>query len=236
MGERSDPLCDGTRAERRDDERSAPREETPAPARGAQPGNDLELVFARRRELSANFGEAFLVFPRQCPLSGVGRTFVSPAVVAVHDLNAKAATHSAVGMSTCAAGPGHLVNARSRLDRLAAVLVMEGKDVRSSREGSIFDVTANMSSSSLPIDMPLIVCTQNVFPGAEDIDARSSKPIATTWPLYTVMARPASIIIRFSLRIIGVSDGPNQEGERDFLRRCVLGSSGAQVLDHSRNA
>jgi len=113
--ERSDPLCDGTSAERRDDERSAPREETPAPSRGAQPGNDLKLVFARRRELSAHFGEAFLVFPRQCPPSGVGRTFVSPAVVAVHDLNAKAPTRSAVSTSTCAAGPGHLVNACSRL-------------------------------------------------------------------------------------------------------------------------
>ena len=106
MGKRSDPLCDGTRAERRDDERSAPHEETPAPARGAQPGNDLELAFARRGELSANFREAFLVFTRQCPPAGVGRTLVSPAVVAVHILNAKGETRSALGTSTCAAARG----------------------------------------------------------------------------------------------------------------------------------
>ena len=91
VGERADPLCDGTSAERRDDERKSPREETPAPTTGARPGNDLELLLARRRELSADYGEAFLVFPGQCPLSGVGWTLVSPAVVADHDLNAKAA-------------------------------------------------------------------------------------------------------------------------------------------------
>jgi hypothetical protein len=114
VGERSDPLCDGTRAEHRDDECSAPGEKTPAPSRGAQSGNDLELAFARRRELPANFGEAFLVFPRQYAPSGVGRTCVSPAVVVIHDLNAKAATLGAVGMSSCGE-QGHLVNARSRL-------------------------------------------------------------------------------------------------------------------------
>ena len=71
-------------------ERSAPREETPVPTRGAQSGNDLELLFARRRELSANFGQAFFVLPGQRPLSSVDRTFAPPAVDAVHDLNAKA--------------------------------------------------------------------------------------------------------------------------------------------------
>ena len=40
---------------------------------------------------------------------------MSPAVVAVHDLNAKAATHSEVSTSTCDTEPEDLVNARSRL-------------------------------------------------------------------------------------------------------------------------
>jgi hypothetical protein len=108
VGKRSNPLCDGTRGKSRDDERSAPREETPAPARGAQPGNDLELVIARRGELSANFGEAFFVFPRQRPLAGMGRTLVPPAVVAVHIPNAKAETRAAVGTSTISAAQGRL--------------------------------------------------------------------------------------------------------------------------------
>ena len=115
MGERSDPLCDGTRAERSDDERSGPGEKTPAPSRGAQSGNNLELVFARRRELSANFSEAFLGLPRQYPLSGMGRTFVSPALVAIHDLNARAATLGAVGTTT-GGESGDLANARSWLE------------------------------------------------------------------------------------------------------------------------
>jgi hypothetical protein len=114
VGERSNPLCDGTRAERRHDERSGPGEKTPAPSRGAQSGNNLKLVFARRRELSANFSEAFFVLPRQYPLSGVGRTFASPALVTIHDLNARAATLGAVG--TASGGEsGNLANARSRL-------------------------------------------------------------------------------------------------------------------------
>lgn len=90
MGERSDPLCDGTRAESQGDERSGPRQDTPTPSGGAQPGNDLELVFAGRGELSPYFGEALLVLPRQDPPSGVGRPFGSCAGVAVHDLKAKA--------------------------------------------------------------------------------------------------------------------------------------------------
>jgi hypothetical protein len=100
VGERSDPLCDGSGGEGRDDERSGPGAKTPAPSRGAQSGNNLELVVARRRELSANFSEAFLVLPRQYPLAGVGGTSVAPAPVAIHDLNARAATLGAVGTSS----------------------------------------------------------------------------------------------------------------------------------------
>ena len=85
--------------ERGDDERGPPREQSPAPSRGAQRGDDLEVGLARGWELSAEFGEAFFVLPGQRPLSGVGRTFVSPAVAAVHDRNAKAATRGAVGTS-----------------------------------------------------------------------------------------------------------------------------------------
>ena len=65
----------------------------------AQPGDDLELLLARGRELPADFGEAFLVFPGQRTSAGVGRTFAPRAAGAVHDRNAKAARPRVVGAS-----------------------------------------------------------------------------------------------------------------------------------------
>ena len=90
-GQRSDPLCDGPRAERRHDDRNGPSHDTPAPSLRAQPGDDLELLLARRGELPADFGQALLVLPGQRPFPGVRRTFALPAAAAVHDRNAKAA-------------------------------------------------------------------------------------------------------------------------------------------------
>ncbi len=60
-----------------------------------------------------DFGESFLVLPGQRPLSGVGRTLLSPAVGPVHHRNATAATPRGVGAPGGAAGQGRLVNARS---------------------------------------------------------------------------------------------------------------------------
>ena len=84
-------MCDGTGAERGDDERPCtfPRHAAVAVA-----------CAARRRsrapprsggELPPDFGEAFLILPGQHTSAGVGRTFALRAAGCVHDRNAKAA-------------------------------------------------------------------------------------------------------------------------------------------------
>ncbi len=106
VGERSDPLNDGASDQGRDDQRGAPREDTPPTSRRAQTGDDLQLVLARWRELSAQLGESILALPGQGSLPRVGRTLAVPAVCAVHGLNAKSVKRCAVGTSPMLIGGG----------------------------------------------------------------------------------------------------------------------------------